>query len=175
MAAPRISFARATAADVPELVALHNAVAGDLTARFGKGHWSSQTSERGVLFMMRTSAVFAGRARGRLVATFRLATKKPWAIDVAYFTPCRKPLYLLNMAVEPAKQGKGIGRRALDAAIAAAGDWPADAIRLDAYDAAAGAGGFYRMCGFREVGHVVYRTVPLVYFELPLPCGSILK
>lgn len=44
-------------------------------------------------------------------------------------------------------------------------EWPADAIRLDAYDAEAGAGDFYRKCGFREVGRVSYRGVPLIYFE----------
>jgi hypothetical protein len=46
--------------------------------------------------------------------------------------------------------------------------WPSQAIRLDAYDADAGAGGFYAKCGFREVGRVTYRTVPLIYFELLL-------
>jgi hypothetical protein len=39
--------------------------------------------------------------------------------------------------------------------------WPAQAIRLDAYDAAAGAGGFYATCGYRETGRV--RGTPLVY------------
>jgi hypothetical protein len=43
---------------------------------------------------------------------------------------------------------------------------PRYALRLDAYDADAGAGGFYAKCGFREVGRVVYRKNPLVYFEL---------
>ena len=36
--------------------------------------------------------------------------------------------------------------------------WQSDAIRLDAWDAAAGAGEFYRKCGFREVGRVRYRN-----------------
>jgi len=47
-------------------------------------------------------------------------------------------------------------------------EWPGDAIRLDAYDADAGAGGFYSNCGFREVGRVNYRGTPLVYYELLL-------
>ncbi|HEY1600831.1 MAG TPA: hypothetical protein VGG64_14580 [Pirellulales bacterium] len=46
--------------------------------------------------------------------------------------------------------------------------WPADAVRLDAYDASAGAGGFYSHCGFSEVGRPVYRGAPLVYYELLL-------
>lgn len=46
--------------------------------------------------------------------------------------------------------------------------WPADAIRLDAYDAEAGAGAFYEKCGYRQRGRVVYRGDPLVYYELLL-------
>ncbi len=44
--------------------------------------------------------------------------------------------------------------------------WPADAIRLDAFDSPAGAGAFYAKCGFREVVHVAYRKDPLIYFEM---------
>jgi GNAT superfamily N-acetyltransferase len=43
--------------------------------------------------------------------------------------------------------------------------WPANALRLDAYDATAGAGGFYEKCGFSSVGRITYRNVPLIYFE----------
>jgi hypothetical protein len=46
--------------------------------------------------------------------------------------------------------------------------WPAEALRLDAYDGPAGAGGFYDRCGFRETVKVTYRGTPLVYFELLL-------
>ena len=44
----------------------------------------------------------------------------------------------------------------------------ADALRLDAYDAEAGAGGFYVKCGFREVGRISYKNDPLIYLELML-------
>jgi hypothetical protein len=50
----------------------------------------------------------------------------------------------------------------------AARDWPADAIRLDACDTPAGAGGFYPKCGYTEVGRVRYEGTPLIYYELPL-------
>jgi hypothetical protein len=53
-------------------------------------------------------------------------------------------------------------------AIAVARSWPADAIRLDAYDADAGAGSFYVRCGFLERGRVVYKGDPLVYYEFLL-------
>jgi GNAT superfamily N-acetyltransferase len=70
------------------------------------------------------------------------------------------------MAVRPDYQRRGIGRLCLEHAIRRVRDWPADAIRLDAYDAEAGAGEFYSKCGFREVGRVEYRGTPLVYYEL---------
>ena len=72
------------------------------------------------------------------------------------------------MAVSPVLQGKGIGRKLIDEAIGHAVAWPANAIRLDAFDAPAGAGEFYRKCGFREVGRTSYRNCPLIYFEMLL-------
>ena len=112
--------------------------------------------------------VFVARSRGRIVGTLRLATKKPWAIDAARFTAVGKALYLHDLAVTPAAQGQGLGRRLIEKAIGAARAWPADAIRLDAYDAPAGAAAFYASCGFREVGCATYRNVPLIYFEMLL-------
>jgi len=101
-----------------------------------------------------------------LVGTVRLATKKPWAIDLSYFTAVQRALYLHDLAVAPEMQRQGIGHRLMEEAKAVARAWPSQAIRLDAYDHPAGAGAFYRHCGFQEVGRVTYRSVPLVYFEL---------
>jgi GNAT superfamily N-acetyltransferase len=151
--------------DAPALADLRNAVAENLTVRFGQGHWSARSTERGVLYDLRTSRIFVAWDGQRLLATLRLATKKPWAIDVSYFTLSKRALYLTSMAVAPELQRRGIGRLCLEDAERIVQDWPADAIRLDAYDAAAGAGPFYAKCGYREVGRVVYRTVPLIYFE----------
>jgi GNAT superfamily N-acetyltransferase len=156
----------ATAEDAAAIAALRVAAADALTREYGPGHWSSAVSERGVLHAMRTSRVFVMRRGDELVATLRLATKKPWAIDTSYFTVCKRPLYLTDMAVAPSSQRRGIGRLCVDEARDLAREWPGDAIRLDAYDAAAGAGPFYAKCGFREVGRVTYRGTPLVYFEM---------
>jgi GNAT superfamily N-acetyltransferase len=160
-----LTFAEATPADAAALAAMRTAVAERLTARHGEGHWSSHVSERGVLSSLH-SRVLVARRGDALVGTLRLATKKPWAIDLAYFTPVRRALYLTDMAVEPTLQGQGIGRRLLDHAIQVTRAWPAEAIRLDAYEGPAGAGGFYARCGYRERGQVAYRGTPLVYFEL---------
>jgi GNAT superfamily N-acetyltransferase len=117
---------------------------------------------------MRTSGVFVARQAGEVIATLRLATKKPWAIDRSYFANCEKPLYLVGMAVAPARQRQGIGRQCLAEARRIAKAWPADAILLDAFDAKAGAGPFYARCGYTEVGRVTYRNSPLIYYELLL-------
>jgi len=160
-----LRFTLATESDAAELAALRSRVAERLTETYGRGHWSSAVTERGVLRGVRTSRVLVARQGEAIVGTLNLATKKPWAIDPAYFTPVRKCLYLLDLAVEPELQRNGVGRRLLDEARAIARALPAESIRLDAYDAEAGAGGFYAKGGFREVGRVVYRKVPLVYFE----------
>jgi GNAT superfamily N-acetyltransferase len=164
----RFRFELASTADAAALAVLHTAVADDLTQKHGRGPWSTKTSEKGVMLALRISQVFIARQGEEIVATLRLATKKPWAIDVSYFTNCKQPLYLLAMAVSPVKQRQGIGRRCFEEAIKIAKAWPADAIRLDAYDAAAGAGGFYSGGGCAEVSRVVYRNTPLVYYEFLL-------
>lgn len=150
------------------IAALQNAAAGALTARFGEGHWSSLVTERGAALSQRHARVRVGRSGKRVLTVLRLATKKPWAIDVSYFTPVKRPLYLTGMAVSVAHQGHGLGRLALEDARAVAQTWPADAIRLDAYDHDAGAGRFYAKCEFRERGRVTYKGNPLVYYELLL-------
>ena len=104
----------------------------------------------------------------RVLTVLRLATKKPWAIDVSYFTPAKRPLYLTGMAVSVVHHGQGLGRQALEDASSVAKAWSADVIRLDAYDAEAGAGRFYASCGYEERGRVIYKGNPLVYFELLL-------
>ena len=166
MSAVRLTFALAQDDDAIELATMRTTAAAHLTARFGRGHWSGEATERGVRASMHTGSVWIARRGRSIVGTFRLATKKPWAIDRLYFTPVKLPLYLTDMAVIPSLQGHGVGRRCLQKAVDIALGWPANAICLDAYDAEAGAGDFYRKCGFREVGRVVYRGVPLVYFEL---------
>ena len=154
--------------DADAIVSLQMAVDEKLTSVHGISAWSGRTSVKGVLFVMRHSKVFIVRRQNKIIAMLTLNTKKPWAIDRKYFSKCQHPLYLTSMAVTPGLQRQGIGKLCVEAATKIAKDWPADAIFLDAYDAAAGAGDFYRKCGFREVGRVSYRSVPLLYFELLL-------
>ena len=161
-----LSFRIATTDDVPAVAMLRAAVAADLTRRHGHGHWSATATEASVLRDVVSSRVLLARQGEQAIGTLRLAAKKPWAIDPAYFSPCKRALYLTDMAVLPECQGRGIGRDCLEEARAIAAKWPADAIRLDAYDGPAGAGAFYAKCGFKEMGRVTYRKTPLVYYEL---------
>jgi ribosomal protein S18 acetylase RimI-like enzyme len=156
----------ATTNDAMAIASLWVAASQHLTADYGQGPWTGKRTEKGVLFDMRNGVVYVLRKRNKLIATLTLCTKKPWAIDRKYFSKCNRPLYLTSMAVVPGLQRQGIGRLCIDAAVKLAKQWPGDALRLDAYDAQAGAGGFYWKCGFREVGRASYRNVPLIYYEM---------
>jgi GNAT superfamily N-acetyltransferase len=164
----QISATLATDNDAPAIAKLHTDVAVSKKRDFGPGHWAYKVSERGVLFAMRTARVYIAKSGSSVIATFQLGTKKPWAIDKSYFAQTARPLYLTAMAVEPSLQRTGIGRAMLEHATELARAWPADSIRLDTYDSAAGAGEFYAKCGFTEVGRASYRGTPLIYFELIL-------
>lgn len=168
-----LTVSSAVEADIPAIASLRASVAEHLTNQYGRGHWSSAVTEQSVFRGLKSSLVLVALNGSSIVATVRLATKKPWAIDQTYFSVILQPLYLHDMAVEPRLQRQGVGRRLLDEVKAIARAFPADGVRLDAYDSPAGAGGFYAKCGFREVGRASYRNVPLIYYEFlfgdPLP------
>jgi GNAT superfamily N-acetyltransferase len=160
-----VQLREAAERDASKIAELRSATAGKLTKHFGSGPWSGIATEKGVRFDMRNSKVFAAYHESRLIATLRLTEKKPWAIDRTRFSASVRPLYLLSMAVTPDQQRQGVGRQCVAQMREICRLWPADAIRLDAYDAPAGAGPFYAKCGFRNVGRAVYRGCPLLYFE----------
>jgi ribosomal protein S18 acetylase RimI-like enzyme len=154
--------------DVADLVALRARVSEDLAARYGAGFWAGKPTEKGALFQMKFASVYIARSRGRVIASLALQKRKPWSIDVKHFHEAKKPAYLTSMAVDPAQQRKGLGRRCVEEARRIAMRDGFDAIRLDAFDCAAGAGEFYRKCGFVEVARVAYKGVPLIDFEMRL-------
>jgi GNAT superfamily N-acetyltransferase len=164
----RVKLQIATAGDVADLMSLRKAVNRHMVAQHGKGYWSVRLTARGALFAMRNSRVYIARHRKRPIATLALSTRKPWAIDGKYFSPSKRPLYLTAMEISPEHQRQGVGKLCLEEVCRIARKWPADAIRLDAWDAEAGGGEFYRKFGFREVGRATYRNTPLIYFELLL-------
>jgi len=163
-----LDFSIATEGDALALKALHNAVSGAFLLRYRFGPWSV-TTETDMLLLIRNSRCIVAWSFGSIVGTLHLRTKKPWAVHIPYFTRVKKALYLTEMAVFPTMQRQGIGRMLLEEATRQARAWPAGAIRLDTFDADAGAGGFYAKCGFREVGRMRDRRgLPLIFFELLL-------
>lgn len=163
-----LSVVLAGVADAAGVAALRTATAADLTARFGAGPWSMPATGRGVLWHLRQGDVLVAREAGRIVGTLALARRKPLAIDPAFFTRAKRPLYLVSMAVAPDRQGRGVGRVLMAAAADRARRRRGDAIRLDAYQGEAGAGRFYVKCGYAERGRVVWRDARLIYFETML-------
>jgi GNAT superfamily N-acetyltransferase len=167
----KISVMLATLENVAEIVAVTRAAGENLARRHGEGVWLggvSEGMERYNIGRPKFSKTLIARAGREAIGIARLATKKPWAIDVGYFTKAAKPIYLAGMAVHPNWQGKGVGRTLLEEAEVVARAWPADAIRLDAFDGPAGAGEFYAKSGYRELAHVKYKNSPLIYYELLL-------
>lgn len=164
----KVSIRQAGSEEAEAIAATRRAAALDLTRRFGPGEWSSEATAAGVLSAMRRGRVFVAVDAGAVVGTMTLSTRRPLAIDAACFTRVKTPIYLTSMAVHPDAQGSGVGRALLADAEQRARAWPAmrgQAIRLDAFDAAAGAGGFYVRCGYSERARRVFRSTPLIYFE----------
>ena len=160
-----LSFRFATDADVRELLELELAIDADQAERFGDDRYRTTLNEKSVARSLASSRTVVATRRGRIVATVRMETKKPWAIDLSYFTPACKAVYLHNVNVHPELQRSGIGRQLMERVKEVAQEWPVDVIRLDAYDGPSGAGPFYRKCGFKKLGRAVYRSVPLIYYE----------
>lgn len=164
----------ATQPDAAAIAALRLAASRQLTLEYGKGVWSfAAESEGGVRADILTSFVLVARDEGTVLATLRLSDHSPWLGGTSFFTPAEHPLYLTSMAVSPKWQRRGIGRICLEQAKRFAAELQSDAIRLDAYDAAAGAGDFYRKCGFREILRAPYNGTPLIFFEFPIPSASL--
>jgi GNAT superfamily N-acetyltransferase len=171
----RLALERAGEADAAAIAALRLAAARELTAQFGQGVWSfAAESEGGVRLEAGSGNLYLARDAGTVIASLRLSPRKPWLIAADFFSPAARPAYLTSMAVTPARQTQGVGRACLDAAREIAAAAGHDAIRLDSYNAPAGAGTFYRKCGFLEVCRATYHGTSLIFFETRLtspPCG----
>jgi GNAT superfamily N-acetyltransferase len=164
----KVTLKQATKAQVTAIVKLRTATNEKLTRDFGHGPWTSTVTEKGILFNMRNGRVYVAREGQTIIGSLLLTAKKPWAINRSYFSKSERPLYLLAMAITPDQQRKGVGRAMLEEVKRIVKGWPGDAIRLDAYDLPGGAGEFYARCGYREMGRVIYRGAPLIYYELLL-------
>jgi GNAT superfamily N-acetyltransferase len=163
------AISAATIRDAHALVTLRTAVAHDMTRRYGAGHWSTCPSNAEVKRQLRASRVLVARRNADIIGTVRLARALPGAFDSSAFSPVAMALYVLGLAVAPEARGQGVGRRLMDAAKDTARSMAANALWLDAYDHAAGAGRFYLANGFRAVGGTKRDAVPLIYYEWLVP------
>lgn len=159
------SVSVATSSDIRALVALRTAVALGMTQDFGEGPWSVCPRDEDVAYQLRASQVLVACRDAQIIGTVRLATVTQSAIDSSSFTPVASALYVLGLAVARQCRGMGVGRRLMDAAKDAVRSRFANALWLDAYEHAAGAGPFYIKCGFRERARTAHAGMPLCLYE----------
>ncbi len=151
---PEITLART--ADARALTALRTNVAQSMKARFGEGHWSAIPSRSDVIRQMRASQVLVARLDEHLVGTVRLTTVSPHSMKSVGFTSVGSALYVVGLCVAEEYRKMGVGRALIDAAKDAAHARRSEALWVDVYPGAAGAGPFYLDCGFRQVGPLHY-------------------
>jgi predicted N-acetyltransferase YhbS len=118
-----LTFRLATDADIPALLALRRAVGSDQERRFGHDRWTTTISERSIARGLRFSRVLVALDRRRIVGTLRMEARKPWAIDLRYFTAVPKAVYLHDVDVAPERQRTGIGRALVEHAKVEARAW----------------------------------------------------
>lgn len=165
MTDPRISFRLATAGDVADVHGARAAAADDLVARYGHGHWASVNTPQTIRKHILDGLVHVAENDG-IVGTFTLSRQKIVFYRKGWFAhPDDPSLYLTNMAVHPDHQRAGIGRACMLEIERLAREDGCLSIRFDAYDAEAGAGPFYRKCGFTSVHRGPVGTTKLEYFE----------
>jgi GNAT superfamily N-acetyltransferase len=152
--------------DIKSVRGILAAAAADLTTRFGEGHWSGVRAFETLRKYAGSGTLFVIEADAISVGTLRLTDRKIGFYHNAWFARPKDPAgYLLDMAVHPEQQRRGLGRRAMDMAEQLARKSGLCAIRLDAYQGPAGAGGFYRKCGYALVHRGSMCGVKLEYFE----------
>jgi GNAT superfamily N-acetyltransferase len=155
-----VRFTAATPGDAREVVALHEAVAQHLQRAIpGARRWKVP-QEKQIALSMKTTETILAREGELLVATFRLDPARGFC-GVAPFTEADGFVYLLELAVHPSHQRRGVGRLCLDEAARWARARGSKAIRLDTNDDPIRAAAFYTACGYREVLH----HAQTIYFE----------
>lgn len=156
-------------ADARRVREVRAVAADDLTARFGRGHWSGASSLATLRKHARARQLHVVELEGEIVATFTLSPRKIAFYSKSWFAdPDASALYLTNMAVRPDVQRRGIGRWIMGRIENLARADGCGAVRFDAYDADAGAGEFYRKCGYHCVHRGSIGGTALEYYEKTL-------
>lgn len=165
-----VTLRPAVSDDIPVVRAILSAAAADLTARFGTGHWSKVRSTETLRKYLDQKILHIIEHKTAAVGTLRLTDRKIGFYHQDWFKHPDDPAgYLLDMAIDPAHQRRGIGRRAMKLVEGLARRTGLRAVRFDAYAGPAGAGPFYRKCGYALVHAGAFNGVALEYFEKVLP------
>jgi GNAT superfamily N-acetyltransferase len=166
MAGPTIQIRLASTEDAPLVRELRVAVAEHLTREHGTGHWSQVGSVETIQDSAAAQILFVVEQGGELIGTFRLTDKKEAWYRASWFArPEAQAAYLRAMAIRPDDQRKGIGRFVMDWMEQRVQRKGLAALRFDAYDSKAGAGEFYRKCGYTHVHSGEFNGVALEYYE----------
>ena len=151
--------------DVSELHAIRTAAADALTDLHGTGFWSTVTSERTMKGYTAKGTLYAYEYDGQLLGTLGLVDKPGFVRKGWFRDPDASAGYVIHMAVSPEHQEQGHGRRCMECVERLARDRGREALRLDSLRGPAGAGEFYRKCGYEQVHEGSFNDVPLVYWE----------
>ena len=164
-----LTYRLAEEADARAVRRVRERAADDLTAQFGRGHWSTVSTVPTLRKHAAARQLYVVERKGEVVATFTLSPKKIVFYRKGWFAEPEVPaLYLTNMAVHPDLQRRGIGRWIMGAIEGLAKEARCRAVRFDAYDGDAGAGEFYQKCRYRCVHRGAVGATRLQYYEKTL-------
>jgi GNAT superfamily N-acetyltransferase len=161
-----VTIRKADTDDIKLVRIILAAVADDLTARFGCGHWSTVRSSGTLRKYIGNGALHVVEVGAVAVGSLKLTPRKIGFYQKSWFAvPQDAAAYLSDMAIDPAYQRRGLGRQSMEALERLAQHAGLKALRLDAYRGPAGAVPFYRKCGYAQVHEGEQNGVPLTYFE----------
>lgn len=130
----------------------------DMQERLGLSHWVPPYALEKLRRDARNRQVYAALHANQVIATFTLGTALPLsyekipAILEMWNTPQPRALYINHLAILPAFQGRGLGRRCIQTIEDMAAEQGCEVLRLDSYSRHAGLQIFYPKLGFRNVG-----------------------
>lgn len=167
----RIDFAQPS--DARELTALHNAVAEEVTARLGPGHWSKPTRLGRIREAIKQSDgepasrnLFVARDSGVLVATVTISHRgmNLWRRSL-WSEPNAPGLAVFSLAVLPSRYRQGLGREMMLFTEEQAKRDGLPWVRLDAYTNNPSSNAFYQALGYENRGTQWFGSVGIDLYE----------
>lgn len=157
-----VSYQQLSSASVEPVHEILRLCGLDMQERLGLGHWVPPYPLEKLRQDAERRQVYAVLHTDRVIATFTLGTALPASyrriapILQMWNTPQPRALYINHLAILPALQGRGLGRRCMEAIEDMAMAQGCEVIRLDAYIRHPGLHIFYPRMGYRDVAHVVF-------------------